>query len=54
MLMVCGKGKKGGGMKDTKRRAILKKEETLQEGRREMEKAAYTVNLSKFKLKHMT
>jgi hypothetical protein len=27
MLIVCGKGRKGGGVKETKRRAILEKEE---------------------------
>ncbi len=38
MLIVCGKGKKGGGKRETKRQAVLEKRGKLQEGRKTNEK----------------
>jgi hypothetical protein len=40
MLFFYGKGKKGGGRKETKRQAIWGEQEKLQEGRRGTEKVA--------------
>jgi hypothetical protein len=40
MLIVCDKGKKSEGKREAKRQGILEKEEKVQEGKREMKKAA--------------
>ncbi len=40
MLFVYGKGKKGGGRKETKRQAIWGEQEKLQKCRRGIEKVA--------------
>jgi hypothetical protein len=38
MLIVCGKGKKGGGKRETKRQAVREKRGKLHEGRKTNEK----------------
>ncbi len=39
MLTVCDRGMKSEGRRETKRQAVLEKEETVQEGRKDMEMA---------------